>query len=636
METAQDLRDKGAQRATDRPQPDLASSAPSEVDTSRDRPRRPRTGPMRRLPTSEMRHLMVPADLDPETPPPRPVASAPIKPPWRILKAYITTLVVLGSYLWLRFLSRYRSPDAIDRKLERIHVKNARRIYRAIIELQGLFIKVGQLFSCMSNFLPLAFRQELEALQDKVPPRHYDAIEQRIRDEFEGRGPDELFESFEHTPLASASIGQVHRATLPGGHQVAVKVQYPDIERIVRADLRALRRIFNLVQRFVPYKHMDSIYNEIREIVIMELDYEAEAANAELVAEAFPESGVVSFPKVIDALSTRHVLTTEFIEAVKVNDLEALARLKIDRSDLARLVIESYCQQIFKHGVYHADPHPGNILVRPGPQVSFIDFGAVAELSETMRHGLVELIQAALNRDTPRITSALRQMGFIAHEGDPEVYDRVIEYFYTRIQRELKLDSFNLKDIKIDPEKGLENIADLRQMDISLADITESFHVPKEWIMLERTILMVTGLCTELDPDLNPMEVIRPHVEELVLGEEGDWSKLMLDTSRDMAMSVLSLPNEIRKFTNRAMNGNLAVRLVGPPDPLPVYYALGHQVIYTALGITSALGALHVYERGLDSWTTGLLIATGTFGLLLLRSFWITHKAFERRRRRRK
>lgn len=607
------------------PKKDAAKTNAAKTDA----PKTAELPPKRPRPARPIR----PAELGDEVPRPR-VGAKPVNPPWRILKAYLVTLVVLWSYLWLRFAARYRSASNIEIRLERLHVKNARRIYRAIVELQGLYIKVGQLFSVMSNFLPRAFRQELDSLQDQVPPRSYEAIEQRIKDEL-GRGPDELFESFEREPIASASIGQVHAACLPGGHRVAVKVQYPGIERIVRADLVALRRIVNLIQRFIPYQGMDAIYQEIREIILLELDYTAEAKNSEVVAAAFAPDGRVHFPKVMHELTTRRVLTTEYIEGVKVNDLPELARLGIDRSELARMVIESYCQQIFTHGVYHADPHPGNILVDAGPNVTFIDFGAVAELSDNMRHGLIQLIRSALNRDTPRLTAALREMGFIAHRADPEVYDRVIEYFYGRVQRELKLDSFNLKDIKFDPEKGLENLADLRQMDISLADITSSFHVPKEWIMLERTILMVMGLCTELDPDLDPMAIIRPHVEQMVLGEDGDWSRIMLDTSRDVALSVLGLPNEIKKFTARALSGDLAVRMVGQIDHVPIYYALGHQIIYTALGITSALGALRFHGMGLDSWTTGCTIAAGTFGLLLLRSFWVTHKLLQRRRHRR-
>lgn len=555
----------------------------------------------------------------------------PFSPTWRVLRAHTVTLVVLSSYLWLRFRSRYRSAQVVDAALARAHRRNARRIYRAIVSLQGLYIKVGQLFSVMANFLPEAFRRELAGLQDQVPARSYEAIEHRIRDEFGGKGPLDLFEQFDPTPIASASIGQVHAATLPGGHKVAVKVQYPDIERIVRADLTTLRRIFRLVRRFINYRGMDSVYREIRALVLEELDFTAEARNVEQVASAFTDRPQIGFPRVIRELTTKRVITTEFVEGVKINDRAGLARLGVDRSALAKLVIEAYCTQIFHHGRYHADPHPGNILVQDGPSITFIDFGAVGELSENMRRGLVQLLQAAINRDTQRITGALRDMGFIAHRADPAVYDRVIEYLHTRFQREVQLESFNLKDIRFDPQRGFENLADLRQMDISLGDITDTFHVPKEWIMLERTILMLTGLCTELDPNLNPMTVIRPHVEHFVLGEDGDWSRFMLDTGKEVALSVLALPAELRKFTTRVLQGHLQVRVAGQHEAVSVYYALGHQMIYTALAITSGVAALQLHERHLADFAFGAAATGGLFLLLLLRSMWVTGKLLRRR-----
>lgn len=559
------------------------------------------------------------------------MAIKPFSPTWRVLRAHWVTCLVLGSYLWLRFRSRYRSPAAARNALDRAHRRNARRIYRAIVGLQGLYIKVGQLFSVMANFLPEAFRKELAGLQDQVPARPYEQIERRIRDEFGGKGPLELFERFDPSPIASASIGQVHAATLPGGHRVAVKVQYPDIERMVRADLTTLRRIFTLVQRLIPYRGMDAIYREIRALVLEELDFTAEARNTEQVSKAFEGTPRVGFPHVIAELTTKRVLTTQFIDGVKINDLDGLSELRVDRTALATLVIEAYCQQIFHHGKYHADPHPGNILVQEGPSITFVDFGAVGVLSENMRRGLVQLLQAAINRDTQRITSALREMGFIAHRADPAVYDRVIEHLHARFQREIQLDSFNLKDIRFDPQRGLENLADLRQMDISLGDITDTFYVPKEWIMLERTILLLTGLCTELDPNLNPMSVIRPHLEQFVLGEDGDWSRFMLDTGKQIALSALSLPEELRRFTSRVLQGQVQVGVAGHQEAVRVYYALGHQMIHTALAITSGVAALELHERQLHDWMTGALGAGAFFLLLLVRSIWVTGKLLRRR-----
>jgi ubiquinone biosynthesis protein len=564
--------------------------------------------------------------------PEQPIAtSPPTPPPWRALKAYLVTFVVLASYLWVRFQTRFRSSSAIANRLERANHRNARRIYRAVLELQGLYIKVGQLFSIMTNFLPEAFRKELEGLQDQVPPRPYKAIERCVRDEFNGRGPTEMFATFEEKPVASASIGQVHMATLPSGHRVAVKVQYPDIDLIVRSDLRALRRIFDIIGRFVRYHGMDAVFREIRAIILEELDFTAEATHVEAISHNFEGRSDVGFPRVIRELTTRRVLTTEFIEGVKVNDVRGLAKMGVDRTALARLVIDAYCEQIFHHGIYHADPHPGNILVRSGPVVTFVDFGAVAQISDGMRRGILSLLQGAINRDTNKITTALRDMGFIAYKADPKVYDRVVDYFHARFQEEVKLESFNLQDIKFDPQKGLENIADLRRMNISLRDITSTFHVPKEWIMLERTILLLMGLCTELDPTLNPMEVIRPHVEQFVLGERGDWSQFMLDTARDVTIAALSLPSEIRKFTSRALQGDIEISVAGSADPARLHYALGHQLLLLGIGVAAVFFSLNLADRGLERLSFWLLIGAGGVGLLLLRSIFATRRWMKKR-----
>src|SRR5262249_55464865 len=155
---------------------------------------------------------------------------------------------------------------------------------------------------------------------------------------------------------------------------------------------------------------------------------------------------------------------------------------------------------------YHADPHPGNLLVRPvsdgsgAVELVFLDFGAVAEVSERMRHGIVEMIQAALTRDTPRLVQAMKDMGFIARGAGNDIFERVIDFFHDKFHEEVKLETLSLKDVRLDPQKALENLADLRRLDVSLRDLADHFYVPKEWIMLERTVLLLLGLCTELDP----------------------------------------------------------------------------------------------------------------------------------------
>jgi predicted unusual protein kinase regulating ubiquinone biosynthesis (AarF/ABC1/UbiB family) len=572
---------------------------------------------------------------------PEPVQLEEGRPPARALrffKAYWVTFRVIWSYLSLRIQARFRSEEVIRRKLRVKHIKNARRIERAIVSLQGLFIKVGQLISIMTNFLPDEFRQQLEGLQDHVPPRPYPDIEKRVREEFDGKAPDELFADFERRPVASASIGQVHIAHLHSGERVAVKVQYPDIQEIVRSDLRTLKRIFRIVGYFVKYQGLEEVYREIRSMILDELDFEREAANVDRIAENFEDRPDVAFPVVVPDLSTTRVLTTHFLEGCKISDLRSLKRQGIDRQALAREVVELYCKQIFTDGVYHADPHPGNLMVRAceespnGFCVVFLDFGAVAEVSPEMRMGIADLIAAALARDTQRIIRAMRTMGFVARGADERIFDQVVEYFYARFQEEISLESFNLKDIKFDPEKGLENLADLRRMDISLRELTSNFHVPKEWILLERTLLLLMGLCTALDPKMNPMSVIRPYLERFVLGDEGDWSTFVVDTTKDLVMTATALPGDMRKFLRNANMGELSVRFKNIDRSSKLMYRLGHQVIFAMVGIAAASIAIVLegrgdYDRAIWAWWT----ARGA-GAMLVWSWWTSRGLLRRRR----
>jgi len=557
----------------------------------------------------------------------------------RFVKAYWTTFRVILSYLWLRFWARWRSDEWIDRELRATHLRNAKRIERTICELQGLFIKVGQVISIMTNFLPEEFRRQLEGLQDHVPPRPYPDIAARIREELGGE-PDVVFASFDKVPIASASIGQVHRARLHTGEDVAVKVQYPDIDEIVKGDLRTMRRIFRIVQWFVPYQGLDDVYREIRGIVLAELDFRAEADNGDRIAANFTDRPDVAFPRVVRERSTARVLTTRFEAGVKISDGVGTKQLGLDRRALARQVVEVYCQQIFTDGVYHADPHPGNLLVRPAAsgggaaELVFLDFGAVATISPEFRQGIIELVQGGLTRDTPRIVRAMRQMGFVARGADDRVFEQVIEYFHDRFSESISLDTLNLKDLKVDPEKtfekSLESLADLRKMDISLRELSESFYVPKEAIVLERTLLLLMGLCTELDPTLNPMEVIRPYLERFVLGDS-DWSAVLVDTSRDVVMSVASLPGELRRFLRLAHAGDLRLRVANLDSSSQLMYRLGHQAIFAAVGIAGGAFALVLEGRGeLERAGWGWWTAR-VCGALMVWSWWSSRGLLRRK-----
>jgi ubiquinone biosynthesis protein len=553
-------------------------------------------------------------------PPPRAANQGASVGGWRFVRAYATTFLVIASYVWLGLRARVYGRAWRDARIADVHGRNSRRVYATILRLQGLFIKVGQLLSIMANFLPHEFRAELEGLQDQVPPRPYAEIAERLESELGERM--QRFASLERAPIASASLGQVHVARLVDGQRVCVKVQHRDIDRIVRLDLKTIRRIMGIVQWFVPVQGLDAYYHQIKELLSQELDFALEADNIERIAKNFTADDRVVFPKPVRELCTRRVLTSTFVEGVKVSDVGALGTLGVDKRDVARRLVRLYCQMIFVDGVYHADPHPGNVLVQPSGAIVLVDFGAVAQLSPQMREGIPEFLEGVLRRDTDRLVKSMRKMGFISRTTDEGVSERIIEYFHRRFQEEVRLDSFNLKDIRIDPQRGLENLLDLRRMNIGLRELSGAFHIPKDVVLLERTILLLYGCCSLLDPELNPVAIIQPYLQDFVLGNR-DFAQIAMEAIRDMAMSAMTLPEDMRRYLVKANRGELEVRVRGVQDGSRAVYTAGRQVVYTAIGLFASYEALESWRRQETAMAHGLAgVAVGAGVLLVLSSLF--------------
>jgi predicted unusual protein kinase regulating ubiquinone biosynthesis (AarF/ABC1/UbiB family) len=348
---------------------------------------------------------------------------------FRALRAYAITLRILAGYAWLRLWKPVLGPSLYNRRLVDKHRRNSRRLTHAILDLGGLFIKVGQLISILTNFLPPEFRAELEQLQDSIPARPIDEVRARIQKDL-GQAPEALFTDFDPVPIAAASLAQVHVATMPDGRKVAVKVQHADIEEIARVDLVILGRVFELIQLLVRVRGMEEYPTDIAQMIREELDFRQEARNIEAFRTAFAGSADVKFPTVVYERSSQRVLTTEFIEGAKVTDFEALREMGVDRAALAKRILTVSCKMIFLDGVFHADPHPGNIIVHPDGTFSMVDLGAVGRLAPGVKAGVPMFWQGIISRDTAMITAGLRQAGLISRDGDDEeVAERAIGYF---------------------------------------------------------------------------------------------------------------------------------------------------------------------------------------------------------------
>jgi predicted unusual protein kinase regulating ubiquinone biosynthesis (AarF/ABC1/UbiB family) len=535
---------------------------------------------------------------------------------------------VLASYLALRLRRPLMSPVTYERRLIDRHRVNARRIERAIIELDGLFIKVGQLISILANFLPEEFRHELEGLQDSIPARPVEEIVERIEREF-GRGPEKLFAWWNEVPIASASLAQVHEARLHDGRRVAVKVQHADIDEIAQLDLTAIRRILGIVQFFTGVRGIESYHTEISAMIHEELDFRQEAAHIARIGSRFNGDPKVGFPVVVPELSTERVLTTEFVEATKVTDLPELQRRGIDRAALAQRILTAYCQMIFVDGVYHADPHPGNILVRDDGSIVFVDFGAVGQLSRDMKDGIPQFLEGVFKRDATRIVAALRRMGFVARperDGRPlqeeDVAERVIEYFQRRFLEQVSLESLSLRDVQVDVRAKAEMLADLRKLDVSFRELTRTFQVPKDWVLLERTVLLLLGLCTTLDPAMAPMRTIQPYLEEFVLGRGQDWMVLVRSAVKEMAMSMLALPDGVNRLVARANRGELQVRVHELRESADLVYSAAQQLVFGMLAAGSGVIAYLAHVRGDRVVATTGAVAAILFLGGVLRGMW--------------
>ncbi len=516
---------------------------------------------------------------------------------FRFFHAYFTTFVVLLSYGWLNFRSRFLPEDALDAARSAVNQRNARRVQETILALQGLFIKVGQLFSIMTNFLPEEFRRGLKDLQDAVPARPYSQIEQRIFEEFQ-KTPSELFASFNETPIASASLGQVHEAVTPEGVRVAVKVQHMGVKTSAEADLKTIRRIIGIVRYFLKFRGLDNFYREIRTMIMEELDFTYEAKHIETIAEHFASNPNVVFPRVVKELSTSRVLTMEFVEGFKISDREAMKAAGIDAAEVAKQLIILYCQMIFVDGIYHADPHPGNLLIQKSGKIVLLDFGAVGHLSERMRSGVSAFLEAIIKADEAQLLESLETMGFLRTGHDESATaTRVIEYFHRKFQDEIKLEKFSLSSIKIDARTGFESLADIRKMDIGIRELSSAFYVPKEWVLLERALLLLAGICTHLAPELNPASIIRPYLEEFVIGKDRDWSEMLFDMLQEKLLSFISLPGIIEKTLNRSLAGKVSFQVEGLSHGVERIYAAGHQLICSLFVIAASGAALYFYDH---------------------------------------
>lgn len=477
----------------------------------------------------------------------------------RTIRRYRTILGVLIKYgfghfveqlnidYYLELGKRFVTLDKIPKDLERL--SQPQRLRLAMEELGPTFIKLGQLLSTRPDVLGQEYIQEFSKLQDKVPAVSFEEINTQIQREL-GYPAEELFSEFSTEPLAAASIAQVHRGKLKSGEEVVFKVRRPGIVKIIETDIDVLMGLAYLIEQHVPAVALYDpvgLVKEFRRNIMRELNFTREGRTVDRFAINFSDSETVYTPKIFWDFSGDIVLTMEYVEGIKISALKDLTARGYDLKEIASRGADAFLKQVLDFGLFHADPHPGNVFILPDQVICMLDYGMVGRLGQDLKDQLVDLLQALLDRDVDRIISQLLYSGELT-------------------------DNSNLKNLRRDLHDFIEDYYDIVLQDIKVGKLLNEFieilthhriHFPADFMLLAKALVIMEGVGRQLDPDFNMISYMRPYVNKLVIDRYSPKNVAEQAARVLQAYSSLAknLPHDIKEFVNRLNRNQFKIDL---------------------------------------------------------------------------
>nr|WP_257298649.1 AarF/ABC1/UbiB kinase family protein [Haloarchaeobius sp. FL176] len=528
------------------------------------------------------------------------------------LRAYWRFFVVARQFLPLllayardrRQYLLFGGPREVDTETR---VRRAEHLLDSLLTLGPTFIKLGQLLSTRPDILPAEYIEVLASLQDDVPPADWDGARAVLEEEL---GPvAETFDEFDTEPISGASLGQVYRARVRGT-DVAVKVRRPGVQSLVEADLRVIKWSLPLLMRFVGQARAFSLENladEFGKTIREEMDYGREARMLTEIRANFAEFDGVRIPAVLDDYSDARVLTMEYVGGTKINEVDQLDEQGIDRSEVAETLQEAYLQMIIEDGVFHADPHPGNLAVTDDGTIVFYDFGMSGRVDEFVQDRIVEFYIAVANQDIDGILDSLIAIGTLSPEADRDVMGDVMELAIADARGD-DIEQYRVNQI-------------IGQIEDSIYEFP--FRLPANLALVLRVATVVEGVCVTLDEDFDFITTATEYLTEQGYREESikQYVEETGEQAWESAQSMLRVPTKLENTLDRAQRGNLTLQ-VELNDQKGVIDRLAKRIVYGLVFSFSILATAYLYQ-GASLYAAGVSGAIGIIGGILL---WLSFR----------
>ncbi len=492
------------------------------------------------------------------------------------------TLISLLLNLWIDNI-RFTIFQTKNNEKSRVQIKRARWFTNQLIKLGSAFIKIGQLLSARPDLIPNTWIQELSKLQDQVPNFSFAQVEETIRNELGSK-----FNKIDQIicdPVGSASLAQVHRATLKDGKKVVFKVQRPNLKELFIIDLGIMQQIAGLLQKNKNWsrgRNWVEIAKECRKVLMKELDFNCEAQYAARFRQQFLDDENVEVPEVIWDMSSEKVLCLSYVEGTKISDLEKLKSQEIDLSKIAEIGAISYLKQLVNYGFFHADPHPGNLAVSSEGKLIFYDFGMMGNISNNLQTRLGGMVKAAALRDASSLVSQLQQAGLISKDIDIGPVRRLVRLM--------------LKEALTPPFSP--NIIEKLSGDLYELVYETPFQLPVDLIFVMRALSTFEGVGRMLDPGFNLVSVTKPYLIELMTSNNQSPNDLINQFGRqvgELGSKAVGIPKRIDESLERLEQGDLQLQIrMGESDRqfkkmFTAQKTLGHSILIGSLSIASAL-----------------------------------------------